>query len=125
MLVGFALFALTLAVAARADMVILSFAAVGLVAGMSAGPIMSLPARVLEPSERAVGMGLYFTMFYAFTVAAPISAGIISSRWGTARGAFDFGVIMLIICFPAYWLFTRVTTVPTGRRKSDPSQVQA
>jgi MFS family permease len=108
MLGGFALFAVALLIAARTDAVIPAFAALGLVGGLSAGPIMSLPARVLAPQLRAVGMGIYFTLFYLSVVSAPIVAGVLSNRIGTAAAAFDFGAFMLALCFPAYWVFTRL-----------------
>jgi MFS family permease len=108
MLIGFALFAVALVVAARTAMVIPAFVALGLVAGASAGPIMSLPARVLAPALRAVGMGLYSTLFYVFIVAAPILAGMLASHLGTARATFDLGAVMLAACFPAYWIFRRL-----------------
>jgi MFS family permease len=108
MLSGFALFAIALLTAARTDIVIPAFAVLGLVGGLSVGPIMSLPARVLGPQMRAVGMGIYFTLFYAVVVVAPIVAGILASRLGTAAVAFDFGAVMLAVCFPTYWAFDRV-----------------
>jgi MFS family permease len=108
MLIGFALFAVALLIAARTDAVIPAFVALGLVGGLSAGPIMSLPARVLAPQLRAVGMGIYFTLFYLSVVSAPIVAGVLSNRIGTAAAAFDFGAFMLALCFPAYWVFTRL-----------------
>jgi MFS family permease len=108
MLIGFVLFAIALLTASRTDLVIPAFVALGLVAGLSAGPIMSLPARVLGPQMRAVGMGIYFTLFYAVVVVAPIAAGILSSRAGTASIAFDFGAVMLAVCFPTYWAFDRL-----------------
>ena len=108
MLVGFALFAVALLAATRTDAVIPAFVALGLVGGLSAGPIMSLPARVLAPPVRAVGMGIHFTLFYAFVVAAPIVAGVLSTRIGTAGAAFDFGAFMLALCFPVYWIFNRL-----------------
>lgn len=107
MLIGLVLFAGALLAATRTDAVIPTFVVLGIVAGLSAGPIMSLPTRVLNPPTRAVGMGIYFTLFYAFIVAAPILAGNLSSWVGTARAAFDFGAFMLIGCFPAYWFFYR------------------
>jgi hypothetical protein len=55
MLIGFALFSVALLTATRTDAVIPAFVALGLVGGRSAGPIMSLPARVLTPPVRAVG----------------------------------------------------------------------
>jgi MFS family permease len=108
MLVGFALFAVALLTAARTSAVIPSFIALGLAGGLSAGPIMSLPARVLTPAVRAVGMGIHFTLFYAFIVATPIVAGIFSTTMGTAAVALDFGAFMLGLCFPAYWIFNRL-----------------
>ncbi|WP_409189024.1 CynX/NimT family MFS transporter [Bradyrhizobium sp. RDM4] len=108
MLVGFALFAVALVIATRADAVIPVFVALGLVGGLSAGPIMSLPARVLTPPVRAVGMGIHFALFYAFAVAAPVIAGAFSSRVGTAGAAFDLGAFMLALGFPAYWIFNRL-----------------
>jgi MFS family permease len=108
MLLGFALFAVALLTATRTSAVIPAFVALGLVGGLSAGPIMSLPARVLNPPVRAVGMGIHFTLFYVFVVAAPIVAGILSTWIGTARAAFDFGAFLLALCFPAYWVFNRL-----------------
>lgn len=107
MLGGFTLFAIALLTANRTDAVIPAFVALGLAAGLPVGPIMSLPARILNPQARAVGMGIYFTLFYLFVVAAPIVAGSLSSRVGTAGAAFDLGAFMLAICFPAYWAFSR------------------
>jgi MFS family permease len=108
MLIGFALFAVALLTATRTGAVIPAFVALGLVGGLSAGPIMSLPARVLTPPLRAVGMGIHFTLFYVFVVATPIIAGVLSTRIGTAGAAFDFGAFMLALCFPAYWVFDRL-----------------
>lgn len=105
MLVGFGLFALALITATRTNSTVMAFVALGAFGGLSAGPIMSLPARVLTSSSRAVGMGIHFTLFYAIVVAAPIVAGMISTRFGTAASAFDLGAAMLALCFPAYWLF--------------------
>jgi Major Facilitator Superfamily len=114
MLIGFALFAVALLVASRTDAVIPAFVALGVVGGLSAGPIMSLPARVLSPPARAVGMGIHFTLFYTFVVAAPIVAGILSARIGTAGTAFDLGAFMLVLCFPAYWAFDCLAVRATG-----------
>lgn len=118
MLVGFGLFAAALLTATRTESVIPAFVALGVVGGLSAGPIMSLPARVLTPPVRAVGMGIHFTLFYTFVVAAPIVAGILSARIGTAGAAFDLGAFMLVLCFPAYWAFDRLAARATVARAS-------
>ena len=49
--------------------------AIGLVGGLPAGPIMSLPARVLAPATRAIGMGMFYTVFYAAMMLGPVVGG--------------------------------------------------
>lgn len=39
--------------------------AIGAVLGLPAGLIVALPAQVLAPAQRAVGMGLFYSVFYA------------------------------------------------------------
>jgi hypothetical protein len=114
MLIGFALFAVAPLTATRTNAVIPAFVALGLVGGLSAGPIMSLPTRVLTPPVRAAGVGIHFTLFYMFVVAAPIVAGILSARTGTAAIALDLGAFMLLLCFPAYWAFDRLAARATA-----------
>jgi MFS family permease len=114
MLSGFALFGASLAIAARTDFVILSFAVLGLVGGISAGPILSLPARVLGAEVRAAGMGIYFTIFYAVIVGGPIAAGWFAAMAGTSRVTFDVGAAMLASCVIAYWVFETMRQRLTG-----------
>ena len=121
MLGGFALFAVLLVIAARSEFVILAFAALGLVSGISAGPIMSLPARVLGPETRAAGMGIYFTILYAMSVSGPIAAGKVASVAGTSRTAFDAGAVMLAGCFIAYWMFKKLSERQVEIRLASPS----
>jgi MFS family permease len=116
MLGGFAAFAFCLFAATRTEYVIVAFVALGLAGGLSAGPIMSLPARVLAPGARAVGMGLFFTMFYVFSVAAPILAGWSSARRGTSQVAFDLGAVMLVVCIALYRRFEKVEAEHAGTR---------
>ncbi|BAT58869.1 major Facilitator Superfamily protein [Variibacter gotjawalensis] len=108
MLVGFVLFAIALVVAALTTATIPAFVALGLFGGLSAGSIMSLPARVLTAEVRAVGMGVFFTLFYAICVIAPIVAGVVSSRLGTAAAGFFLGAAMLVACLPCYWIFRQL-----------------
>ncbi len=108
MLAGFALFGVVLVIAARSEDVVFWFVVLGLVGGLSAGPVMALPTRVLDARARAVGMGLYFLMFYVMVVAGPIVAGRLAEQAGTSRITFDFGVAMLVVCFALYWLYGRL-----------------
>lgn len=108
MLAGFALFGIVLVIAARSEAVVFWFVLLGLVGGLSAGPIMALPTRVLDARARAAGMGLYFLMFYVMVVAGPIVAGRLAEQIGTSRITFDFGAAMLVVCVGLYWLYGRL-----------------
>lgn len=102
---GLVAFALTLVLAARVDAVLAAFIVLGLVSGLPAGPIMSLPSRVLAPQSRAIGMGLFFTVFYALQVSAPWLAGAAAKAAGSARTAFDLGAAFLALCLAAVFFF--------------------
>lgn len=101
-------FALMLAIAARTDAVLPAFAVLGLVWGLPAGPIMGLPARVLSAQTRAVGMGIFWTLFYLVVVTAPWIAGQLSAATGTVRTAFNFGIVMLVLTCAGYAGFGRL-----------------
>jgi MFS family permease len=104
----------------RSDAVIPIVAALGLIAGQPAGPIMSLPARVLQPQTRAIGMGLFFTMFYGCMMLGPVIGGVCAKWAGSAAAAFDFGAAMIVLCPALLWGFKRIAvavpkaTVVTG-----------
>ena len=95
----------------RTDAVILIVSALGLVSGQPAGPIMSLPAKVLQPATRAIGMGLFFTMFYAAMMLGPVVAGSFAKWTGSAATAFDFGAAAILICPLLLLAFNRIAAV--------------
>ena len=72
--------------------------ALGLVCGLPAGPIMSLPARVLQPGTRAIGMGVFYTVYYAAMMLGPVIGGNAAKWTGSAGAAFDVGAIALLAC---------------------------
>ena len=98
--------ALLLLFAAQLDPLHL-FAALGIVGGLPAGAIMSLPARVLRPSTRAVGMGIFYTVFYIGMAIGPVIGGWIAAHAGTAAAALHFGAATLAACLLSLWLFNR------------------
>lgn len=105
---GLLLFAAMLVITARAEAVFVMFVMLGLVAGLSAGPIMSLPSAVLQIETRAVGMGIFFTMFYLSVVLGPLIGGRLAEAIGSTSVTFDLGAGMLILCCVALWLFERL-----------------
>lgn len=99
--------ALMLAVT-RTDAVLPTFVALGIVGGLPAGAIMSLPTRVLCPATRAVGMGIYFTAFYVGMAAGPLLGGLIGSWFGTSAATFDLGAVLLLSACLSVWLFRKL-----------------
>ncbi len=74
---------------------VLVFVIMGLFFGLPAGPIMALPARVLQPETRAVGMGIFFTIYYLSMVAFPMLSGALAEVTGSADVAFILGIILV------------------------------
>jgi MFS family permease len=108
LVVGCILFAALMIALPRSGAVILTVAALGLISGQPAGPIMSLPARVLRPQTRAIGMGLFFAMFYGCMMLGPVLGGACAKWAGTAAAAFDFGAAMILLCPFILWAFNRI-----------------
>ena len=108
LVVGCILFALLMLVLPRSAAVIPIVIALGSIAALPSGPIMSLPARVLQPPTRAIGMGLFFTVFYAAMMLGPVIGGAIAKWTGSAAAAFDFGAAALLACPVLLWGFNRI-----------------
>jgi MFS family permease len=90
---------------ARSDAVMPAIIALGLAGGLPAGAMMSLPARVLAPQTRAVGMGVFYTVFYLGMMLGPALGGSYAAWAGSARAALDFGAALLVACLALLWSF--------------------
>ena len=85
MMAGLAAFALgTLLVPMAPSLALMTL--VGAAAGLPAGAIMVLPAEVLRPQNRAAGMGIFFTWYYAGMALLTPVGGILRDATG-AHGA--------------------------------------
>jgi MFS family permease len=111
---GCVAFAMLMAALPRSGAVIVIVAALGLVCGQPAGPILSLPARVLQPTTRAIGMGVFYTVYYATMMLGPAVGGACAKWEGSAAAAFDFGAAMILACPMILWGFNRI---PAGAAK--------
>jgi MFS family permease len=105
---GSMLFAALMLVFAHSSAVIATVIVLGIVSGQPAGPIMSLPARVLQPATRSMGMGLFYTIYYVPMVVGPVIAGAAAKWTGSAAAAFDCGAVALLMCPPLLWVFNRI-----------------
>src|SRR6267143_1060747 len=72
---GCIVFAMLMIALPRSGAVVLTVVALGLVCGQPAGPILSLPARVLQPATRAIGMGVFYTVYYITMMLGPVCGG--------------------------------------------------
>lgn len=102
----------------RSDAVITILVLIGLFGGLPAGPIMSLAARVLALETRAIGMGVFYTLFYAAMMLGPAIAGRLAKSAGTAAVALDLGALTVLACPPLMWLFERIVSVRHRRARS-------
>lgn len=82
--------------------------ALGLFSGQPAGPILSLPARVLQPHTRAIGMGLFYTIYYVVMALGPLIAGAAAKWTGNTASAFDFGALAVLACPLLLWTFNAI-----------------
>jgi MFS family permease len=108
LVVGCIMFALLMMTLPRSAAVIPLVIAIGLISALPSGPIMSLPARVLQPQTRAIGMGIFYTVYYAAMMLGPAVAGAIAKSTGSAAAALDFGMAALLACPVLLWGYNRI-----------------
>jgi predicted MFS family arabinose efflux permease len=80
----------------------------GLSIGPMSGAILSMPARVLEPADRSVGFGLFYTCFYVLLAAGPLAAGRLQDAFGSPSAALVAGAALLVAMVPLVALFWSV-----------------
>jgi MFS family permease len=112
---GCIVFAMLMLLLSHSDAVILAIIGLGLSGGLPAGPMLSLPARVLRAETRAIGMGLFYTLYYATMMVGPVIGGACAKWTGSASAAFDFGAVVLVACPLLLWVFNRVAGITPSR----------
>jgi MFS family permease len=89
-----------------------AFTVIGIAGGLPAGAILSFLAVILSPATRAVGMGLFYTVFYLMTLIGPALTGSIAARAGTAATSLDVAVGCLALCLALFIGLSRATAGP-------------
>jgi MFS family permease len=69
---------------------VLWFGVLGLAFGPAGGLIMALPSRVLRPENRAVGMGIFYTIYYVGMSVCPTIAGLLRDLAGDPAAPLFF-----------------------------------
>lgn len=76
--------------------------AAGLISGLPAGVLVSLPGEVLRAESRATGMGVFYTIFYAGVTIAPLVAGLIAVRTASSAAPIWMAVACVAACAGAF-----------------------
>lgn len=106
----------------------LMFAVLGLIFGPAGGLIMVLPSQVLNKENRAVGMGIFFTVYYVGMGIFPAIAGYIRDVTGDPAAPFWLAGLMILVAMLALACFQillvsrsrgprRIDTGPSSPRK--------
>jgi MFS family permease len=115
---GCLLSAMSVITLAHSSAILLPVVALGVTIGLAPGAIMSLPARALGPTTRSVGMGVFFTIYYAAMTLGPVLAGA-SAKWhGNTSAALDLGAVALTSCPLLLLVFNGITV--SGHKRADP-----
>jgi MFS family permease len=107
LVIGCIAFAALMLFLPRSNHVVLAALIFGLISGLPAGPIMSLPAQVLPPASRTVGMSIFFAVYYACMLLGPALGGKVAEWFGSAA-AFDFGAGAALLGLPFLIVFNHL-----------------
>jgi MFS family permease len=105
---SFALSAVALALLALSGPSVTLFALIGLCFAPPGGLIMTLPGEVLRPECRALGMGIFLTVYYAGIGILPALAGHARDVTGNAATPFWFAVALVLAAAVTLLLFRRL-----------------
>ncbi|MEO1019764.1 MAG: MFS transporter [Pseudomonadota bacterium] len=108
LILGFAAGALAIAMMHNVQLRLLAFLIFGLIGFMPAGSIMALPASVLRPETRALGMGIYYTVFYAAVSVFPALAGLARDLTMQPAAPLWLAACLMAACMPFVLLFDRL-----------------
>lgn len=81
----------------------------GIAVGPLSGAILSLPSRVLDLRERAVGFGIFYTCFYILMAVGPYAAGRLQDAWGSPSAALEAGAALLVAIVPLLLSFVSLS----------------
>jgi MFS family permease len=80
------------------------FILLGIVFAPAGGLIMALPARVLRKENRAVGMGIFFTIYFAGMGVSPVIAGYALDLTGNPFAPLVLaGMVILLAIVALVW----------------------
>ena len=83
-------------------------ALLGLITGPAAGIVASLPAKNVSPQARHLGMGVFYTLYYAGMALLPGVAGWLRDRSQADAAPLVFGATLMLAAIAFALLFHRL-----------------
>jgi hypothetical protein len=77
---------------------------------------LALPARVLTPEQRSVGLGIFYTCYYALTTLGAPIAGMLRDLTANAAVPVIFGAALFAFVPALLAAFLALTTETPSRR---------
>ena len=87
----------------------------GLIGAAPAGIIMALASEAIEPHNRALGMGIFFSLYFLLVAPAPVAAGWLVDYSGSAWFAVVFAASLFATTALGYTAF-RITQCAVNQR---------
>src|SRR5207248_4169783 len=72
----------------------------GVAVGPLSGAILSLPAQVLNPGQRSLGFGVFYTCFYVLMAAGPPAVGRLQDLWQSPAAGLIAAAALLVAAVP-------------------------
>jgi predicted MFS family arabinose efflux permease len=72
----------------------------GVAVGPLSGAILSLPAQVLNPGQRSVGFGVFYTCFYVVMAVGPSLVGCSQDIWQSPSAGLIAAAVLLVVAVP-------------------------
>ncbi len=88
-------------------------AIVGIPGAIQPGVIVAVGTLSARPENRAVGMGVFYTTYYAGGAVVPAFCGRAADAWGGPAGAMYAAAAVSALAFPMYMLHRRLAARPS------------
>ncbi len=82
----------------------------GTAGSVHAGVIVSLGTLSARPQNQAVGMGLFYTIYFLGVASFPALCGAVGDAWGSPDAALLTAALLSLLALPAFWLHRRLST---------------
>ncbi|TMJ15500.1 MAG: MFS transporter [Alphaproteobacteria bacterium] len=77
----------------------------GVAVGPLSGAILSLPARALNPGQRSLGFGVFYTCFYVLMAVGPPAVGRLQDLWQSPAAGLIAAAALLVVVVPLSFAF--------------------